>query len=136
MRAAPAVHSTLGEDIEVRSVSPSGAEKGTKLARYDLIPAEALEELAKHYGRGAVKYAPHNWAKGYEWSKSFAAMMRHAWAFWRGEDIDAETGSPHLAAVAWHALTLLQFRLTHPKYDDRPHTYATEEETSDADNGR
>lgn len=108
---------------EVRTTSSTGAEKGVKSARYDLIPPGALEELARHYGEGTKKYSPHNWAKGYEWSKSFAAMMRHAWAFWRGEDIDEETGSPHLAAVAWHALTLLEFRRNHPQFDDRPHTY-------------
>ena len=29
----------------------------------------------------------------------------------RHEDIDPETGSPHLAAIAWHALTLLHWSL-------------------------
>ena len=41
----------------------------------------------------------------------------------RHEDIDPETGSPHLAAIAWHALTLLHWSLNKglkKKYDDRP----------------
>lgn len=106
---------------EIRSVNAvTGAEKGTKLARYDLIPAEPLRLLAEHYGRGARKYADRNWEKGYEWSKSFAALCRHLWAFWAGEDIDAETGSPHLVAVAWHALAMLEYTRTHPELDDRP----------------
>ena len=106
---------------EVRSINATtGAEKGVKLARYDLIPALPLDILAEHYGRGARKYADRNWEKGYEWSKSFAALQRHAWLFWQGEDIDPETGSPHMAAVAWHAFALLEWANTHPELDDRP----------------
>ena len=104
---------------EVRSVSSTGGEKGTKPERYDLIPPEALEKVARHYGVGAQKYDDHNWRRGYEWSKSYAAMQRHAQAFWRGEDIDAETGSPHMAAVAFHAFTLLVFMDEQRAFDDR-----------------
>jgi hypothetical protein len=112
----------VNADGEVRSVSSTGGEKGTKLARYDLIPVHPLEELAKHFGRGALKYDDNQWRKGYEWSKSYAALQRHLTAFWDGEDIDAETGSPHLAAVAWHAFALIQFAKDFPEFDDRyPH---------------
>ena len=118
---------------EVRQTSDSGAQKGSKLARYDMIPADALEILAEHYGIGAEKYPPFdngdeygrldNWRRCYDWSLSFAAMQRHSWQFWNGEDIDPETGSPHLAAVAWHALAMLHWSLNDElktKYDDRP----------------
>lgn len=104
---------------ETRSTSDSGAEKGVKPETFSLIPVEALEQVARHYGVGAKKYAPHNWRAGYEWSKSYDALQRHAHAFWRGEDTDQETGSPHMAAVAFHALTLLTFMQEQPEYDDR-----------------
>jgi hypothetical protein len=104
---------------EIRSVSSTGGEKGTKSERHDLIPVEALATVARHYGVGAAKYEPWNWRKGYEWSKSYAALQRHATAFWSGEDIDEETGSPHMAAVAFHALTLLTFMEEQPGFDDR-----------------
>jgi hypothetical protein len=104
---------------EVRSVSSTGGEKGTKLERFDLIPTEALAKVARHYGVGAQKYSEHNWRKGYEWSKSFAALQRHANQFWGGEDFDDETGSPHMAAVVFHALALLTFMDEHPDFDDR-----------------
>lgn len=100
---------------EVRVVDPTtGGAKGSKLARFDLIPAGAITELAEHYGRGEEKYPTGedgipNWRKGYDWKLSFAAMQRHAWAFWNGEDIDPETGSKHVIAVAWHAFTLATF---------------------------
>ena len=106
---------------EVRVTSTTGGEKGSKPARYDLLPAVPLEMLARLYGRGAEKYAPHNWSKGYDWSLSFAALQRHAWAFWSGEDTDPEMGLPHMTAVAFHAFALVHFA-THDRYaafDDR-----------------
>lgn len=110
---------------EVRSVSSTGGAKGTKPARHGLIPPEALTALAEHYGKGAAKYTTesesgdYNWRKGYEWSKSYDALQRHANAFWAGEDIDPETGSPHIIAVAWHAFCLYTFSKDFPEYDDR-----------------
>ena len=104
---------------EIRSVSSTGGEKGVKPARYSLLPVEALEQVAELYARGAEKYAEHNWRLGYDWSKSYDSLMRHANAFWRGEDIDEEMGLPHMAAVAFHSLTLLTFMVEHPEFDDR-----------------
>lgn len=132
--------------VEIRSTSSTGGQKGVKLARFDLIPAGPLKELAEHYGRGAKKYAEHQWRQGYEWSKSIAAIGRHMNDFERGFDYDVcsndpegcltvnaegdswegdpdtcwnHTGSHHMAAVAWHAFLLLEFKDVHPGHDDR-----------------
>ena len=105
---------------EVRTTSSTGGQKGVKQQRYDLIPELPLRQLAALYGFGATKYEDRNWEKGYEWSKSFAALNRHLWAFWRGETYDAETGLPHLASAAWHCFALMEWEETHPEFDDRP----------------
>jgi len=116
---------------EVRTVSATGGEKGVKLARFDLMPTEPLRQVAELYGKGAQKYADRNWERGYEWSKSYGALLRHVTAFWSGQDLDEHepdcsddctqhTVMPHLASVAWHALALLEFADTHPEFDDRP----------------
>jgi hypothetical protein len=96
----------------------TGGQKGQKLERFDLIPAEPLIELARVYGRGAKKYADDNWRKGYSWKLSFGAMMRHAWAFWKGEERD-ELGNHHLACCAWHAFTLMWYSQNNKGTDDR-----------------
>ena len=111
---------------EVRTTSATGGEKGTKPERYDLIPVGALAQVAALYGRGAAKYAAHNWRRGYEWSKSYAALQRHATQFWNGEDNDAEMDLPHMASVAFHALALLTFMEEQPGFDDRYKPEATE----------
>lgn len=91
----------------------------TEKARYDLIPAWPLEELAKVYTLGAKKYEPHNWRKGMRWGRVYAAIMRHLWAFWCGEDKDPESGLPHVAHAAWGCFTLLEYMRTNKKDDDR-----------------
>jgi hypothetical protein len=117
---APAPALPAGE--EVRTVSSTGGEKGVKPERFELIPAGPLRLLARLYGRGAAKYAARNWENGYEWSKSFGAMQRHLWLFWDGEDLDEETGVPHVICAVFHAFALAHF-MANPKYrehDDRP----------------
>lgn len=104
---------------EVRTTSSTGGQKGVKPERMSLIPVEALEIMGRLYGFGAQKYDAHNWRKGYEWSKSYDALQRHASAFWRGEDLDEETGLPHLAGVVFHAFTLMIFMEEQPDFDDR-----------------
>lgn len=104
---------------ETRVTSATGASKGTKEARYDLIPIPALDLLARLYGKGAEKYAAHNWRLGYDWSKSYAAAQRHMNAFWAGEDVDPETQVPHVINAAFHMFALATYITEHPEFDDR-----------------
>ena len=116
MVAAMALVGTL---VETRVTdSTTGGEKGAKLARFSLVPAEMLWELACHYGRGAAKYADRNWERGYKWSLSYDALMRHLQQWTIGEDADAETGTHHLIAVIWHATAMYIFQLRGLGTDD------------------
>lgn len=106
----------------------TGGRKGQKLERFDLIPPRVLAHVARQYGRGAYKYDDHNWRKGYPWSLSYAAAMRHLNAFWNGQDYDEEdpfwgeqgmTMPHHLDAAIFHLMTLREFGYDHREYDDR-----------------
>ena len=88
--------------------------------RFDLLPPEALQALAEHYGKGAEKYAARNWERGMDWCKCFASLERHAWAWMGGEDIDPENGSHHMIAVAWNAMALFTYAMRNIGTDDRP----------------
>lgn len=106
---------------EIRSISTTGGEKGMKVDRYDLIPVTSLRELARLFGVGAGKYAERNWERGYEFSKSYSALMRHAVAWWGGEDWDSEMEVSHMTCVAWHAFALVHFGdAKFDQFDDRP----------------
>lgn len=108
---------------ETRIKDATGGEKCTKLAQMADIPASVLLELMEHYGKGREKYPGNaegpNYSKGYAWSLSYNACMRHLLQFWGGEDIDQETGSKHVIAAAWHCLCLALFMDRHPEKDDR-----------------
>lgn len=105
---------------EVRIVDPvTGGMKGSKDERYDLLPYDALDEIARVYGVGAKKYEDHNWLKGYAWGLSLAACFRHLSRFAQGEDRDPETGCLHVAHAAWHCLTLLTFYMRKLGTDNR-----------------
>lgn len=107
---------------EVMTTSSTGGQKAGNDVRMSLPPVRELLEVAELYGKGAKKYSDHNWAKGYEWSKSYDAMMRHAMEWWAGNEFDegeGGTGQEHLDAVIFHALTLKYFRKHFPEFDDR-----------------
>lgn len=101
------------EPSEWRETSDTGGQKAQKAARFDLLPPDALWELAEHYGKGNAKYegvgGVDNWRLGYNWNLSFAAALRHLFLALGGEDVDEETGSKHVIAVAWHMLALAHF---------------------------
>lgn len=80
----------------------------TDKLRYDLIPPECLESIAKILTFGADKYGANNWQglEDFE-SRYYAALERHIQAWRMGEKIDPESGQPHLAHVACNAVFLL-----------------------------
>lgn len=84
--------------------------------RWDLLPFDALNEVAKVSTYGATKYAPRNWEKGLSWSSCFASFMRHFYARCTGEIYDPESQCLHTAHMAWNALAILSFEIR-GKYD-------------------
>lgn len=94
---------------------------------WHLLPPELMESVAAVLKYGAQKYEPRNWEKGMAWSRLFSAMMRHSWAWWRGEANDPETGMSHL----WHAGACLSFLIAYEQRkigsDDRPIAYSASE---------
>ena len=68
---------------------------------------------------GSQKYSARNFEKGYAWSLSFDAMMRHLWAWWGGEETDPESGCNHMAHGIWHCFQLMLLAKYHRDLDDR-----------------
>lgn len=87
--------------------------------RYDLLQIHGLEELGKVSTIGAVKYADFNYLKGMDWLRIFGSLMRHAFAWWKGEDYDPETGLHHMAHCAWNCLTLVEYSKLNLGKDNR-----------------
>ena len=90
--------------------------------RYDLLPPDALEGVVAVLTYGCKKYSDRNWENGIKYGRVFAALMRHMWAWWRGEENDVETGLSHLDHA--HCCILFLYAYTNKKhlqsFDDRP----------------
>lgn len=97
-----------------------GVKKDFGKTRMDLLPPELMSSVAEILTFGAGKYGDRNWEKGMAWSRPYGAVLRHLFAFWSGEDLDKETGKPHL----WHAATNIAFLIAYQSRsvgkNDRP----------------
>jgi hypothetical protein len=84
-----------------------------------LIPPRPLIIVGQVLTFGAQKYDPWNWAHGINFSRLMDADLRHTLAFNSGEDIDPESGLPHLAHSIACKMFLLEYTISRPEFDDR-----------------
>ena len=123
--STPTGYYTTGEEATVMVTDQAtGGTKGRKVAQLGAIDAQALYTLAEVAGSGADKYSRDNYLAGYDWSLSYDALQRHALKWAAGQNRDDESGLPHMAHVAWHALALVAFELRDLGRDDRHATTA------------
>lgn len=89
--------------------------------RLELMPLDALEEVGKVLTLGARKYGDRNWERGIKYGRVYGALLRHAAAWFQGQQRDPETGLSHMAHCSANALFLLAYELRGGKrLDDRP----------------
>ena len=98
----------------------SGARFNGGKPDYSLIPLTTMEDEARVWMYGKNKYAAWNWAKGMAWSVPLACLLRHLAAWQRGEEVDQESGLPHLAHAMCNLRMLTLYSKTFPEGDDRP----------------
>lgn len=77
----------------------------------DQIPVEVLIEWGDIFTMGAAKYGRDNWKGGTDWHEFYGSALRHIFKFWNGEDIDEESGLPHLAHAIWNLATIRYYQL-------------------------
>jgi len=96
----------ITKTTDVNESFTTGSIRGdrTGKGRYDLLPREAIDRLAKLYERGATAYGDRNWEQGQPFSRVVDSMLRHAHQAAAGMDDE-----DHLAAVMWNAAALITF---------------------------
>lgn len=87
--------------------------------QWSLVDFESFEEMVRVLEFGTKKYAPNNWKKGLPTNQICESVLRHIFAFMRGENLDPESGLNHIAHAQAN-LMFLQWMLKHkPELDNR-----------------
>lgn len=90
---------------------------------WSLMPFEAIEEINKVLDFGAKKYAAHNWktGSGFKYTRVLSSLLRHTFAWARGEDLDPESGLSHLSHMGCNIIFLIYYNKHKARYsnDDR-----------------
>lgn len=97
---------------------------GTKKVPQSVIPSGPVMEMGLGMMEGALKYGAHNYRViGVRASVYYDAAERHLKAFWEGEDIDPDSGLPHIVKVMCCMAVLRDAQLFDNWVDDRPPSY-------------
>jgi hypothetical protein len=83
--------------------------------RYDLLPWEAIHELALHCEQGALKYGERNCEKGIPISSLIDSAFRHLSKYMQGMDDEN-----HLAAALWNIAFAIWMEKNRPDMQDIP----------------
>jgi hypothetical protein len=87
----------------------------TGKGRYDLLPWEAIHELAKHCEEGALKYGERNCEKGIPIHSLIDSAIRHLSCYLRGMKDE-----PHLRAAMWNIAFAIWMEKNKPEMQDIP----------------
>ena len=81
---------------------------------------KSLRGVTDVFTKGAEKYAERNWERGMSWSTVYQSAMRHGFKVLAGEEIDEESGLPHIDHYNCNITMLLEYEVTYKEGDDRP----------------
>jgi len=86
---------------------------------WSLVDFDSLEGLVRVLEYGKDKYARDNWKLGMPVTQVTESLMRHLFAFAKGEDVDPESGCRHISHVLCNAMFLEYILREKQHYDDR-----------------
>jgi len=98
---------------------------GIKKVPFSTIPAPVMAEVGLAMLEGALKYGRHNYRTvGVRASVYYDALLRHVTQWWEGDDIDPDSGLPHLVKAIACLVVLRDSQLMGNWQDDRPPCYS------------
>lgn len=100
---------------------------GTRKVPFSTIPSEVMAEIGLGMLEGARKYGRHNYrVAGVRASIYYDAAMRHLTAWWEGQDIDPDSGLPHIVKALCCLTILRDSQINGKVTDDRPPSVVNE----------
>lgn len=112
------------DDPRLNAVSKPSNPKdamGIKKVPMSCVSAPVIAEIGLGMMEGAMKYGRHNYRViGVRASVYYDAVMRHMMAYWEGEDIDPDSGLPHVSKAMASLAVLRDAQMRGNCTDDRP----------------
>lgn len=108
----------INGDINLQQCT-AGLKHDTGKPPITLLDRDFLEGTAQAMRFGAEKYNRYNWCGGISHTRLADAAMRHLIAWASGEDIDPESGLPHIDHASASLNMLRGNQRLHPGLDDR-----------------
>lgn len=94
---------------------------GTAKVPFSTIPAQVFGEVGLAMMEGALKYGRHNYRiAGVRASVYYDAALRHLTSFWEGQNIDPDSGLPHIVKAIACCVVLRDSQIQGNWVDDRP----------------
>lgn len=87
--------------------------------QWSLVDFESLEDMVKVLEFGAKKYSRDNWKKGLYTVEICESLLRHVFKYLSGEDIDPESGEPHIGSIQANSMFLGYMDKNKPEFDNR-----------------
>lgn len=120
----PDAHTVFGPPpIKLPVIVDIPVKADTGKTDWSLMPFEVIEDINKVLEFGAQKYSANNWkaGTGFKYTRILNSLLRHIFAYIRGEDNDPESGLSHLAHAGCNIVFLLYYAKYKTKYsnDDR-----------------
>lgn len=105
---------------ETKETNPKDSV-GVRKVPLSTVPAPVLLEVGLAMLEGARKYGRHNYRiAGVRASVYYDAVFRHLMAWWEGEDIDPDSGLPHIIKAIACLVVLRDSMILGNWSDDRP----------------
>ena len=116
----PGINKHTGSSVDTILDKPNvGLKFDDNKPPLDLIPYDALVEVAKVLAAGEKKYGLANWSNGIEIRRLLAAAMRHIGQFNNGEDYDEETQTLHISNAICNLMFAIWMYKNRPDLDNR-----------------
>ena len=100
-------------------IMEKGLRYNKEKLKWSLVDFESLEEMVKVLEFGAEKYEPDNWKRGLPTLEICESLLRHVFAYMRGEDIDPESGRSHIGHILCNGMFLSYMQNKKPNMDNR-----------------
>lgn len=105
---------------EKKDTNPKDAI-GIAKVPFSTVPAQVIAEVGLAMMEGALKYGRHNYrTAGVRASVYYDAALRHLMAWYEGQDIDPDSGLPHVVKAMACLAVLRDSQIQGNWVDDRP----------------